>query len=87
MDQEIRKPRKVKIGTVVSDKMDKTITVTVERRVPHPLYKKYFKRSNRFFAHDPENAAGQGDTVRIMECRPLSRHKSWRLVEVIEKAK
>jgi small subunit ribosomal protein S17 len=82
-----RKQRKVKTGTVVSDKMDRTITVAIERLVPHPLYKKYHKRTSKFMAHDPENSAGKGDVVRIMECRPLSRHKSWRLVEVVEKAK
>ncbi len=82
-----RNQRKVKIGTVISDKMDKTITVRIERRVPHPLYKKYFKRSRKFMAHDPENTAGKGDMVKIMECRPLSRHKAWRLVEVLERAK
>lgn len=87
MTEEIRKHRKSKTGTVVSDKMDKTITVMIERRVPHPLYKKYYKRSRKFMVHDPENTAAKGDIVRIMECRPLSRHKSWRLVEVLERAK
>ncbi len=87
MTEKTRKDRKTKIGIVVSDKMEKTITVLIERRVPHPLYKKYFKRSRKFMVHDPENSAAKGDRVRIMECRPLSRHKSWRLVEVIERAK
>ena len=82
-----RKPRKVKVGTVISSKMDKSITVTIERRVPHPRYKKYYKRTKKFMAHDPENSAREGDTVRIMECRPLSRLKSWRLVEIVERAK
>jgi small subunit ribosomal protein S17 len=82
-----RKPRKTKIGLVVSDKMQKTINVAVERRVQHPLYKKYFRRTQRFMAHDPESSAHVGDKVRIMECRPLSKNKTWRLVEVIERAK
>lgn len=83
----VRKPRKTKIGLVVSDKMEKTINVAVERRVQHPLYKKYFRRTEKFMAHDPENTAHVGDKVRIMECRPLSKNKTWRLVEVIERAK
>ena len=87
MASEERKMRKVKIGTVVNTKMSKTITVAVERRVPHPLYKKYFKRTKKFMVHDPEDTAGRGDVVRITECRPLSRHKSWRLVEILERAK
>lgn len=87
MTEETRKQRKVKVGIVVSSKMDKTVTVAIERSVPHPLYKKYFKRTKKFMAHDPENSARQGDLVRIMECRPLSRLKSWRLVDVIERAK
>ncbi|RJP75832.1 MAG: 30S ribosomal protein S17 [Candidatus Zixiibacteriota bacterium] len=82
-----RRPRKTKVGTVVSNKMQKTITVAVERRVAHPLYGKYFKRTERFMAHDADSQANLGDTVRIMECRPLSRHKTWRLVEVVERAK
>ncbi len=84
---EERKQRKVKIGVVASDKMDKSITVTIERRIPHTLYKKYYKRSKKTMVHDPENSASMGDTVRIMECRPISRRKSWRLVEVVERAK
>lgn len=87
MASEERKKRKVKVGTVVSSNMDKTITVTVERRVPHPLYKKYFKRTKKFMAHDSDNSAQRGDVVRIMECRPLSRRKSWRLLEILERAK
>lgn len=85
--EESRKPRKTKIGTVVSSKMDKTITVAIMRRTPHPLYKKYSKRTKKFMAHDPQNTAQEGDVVRIMECRPLSRNKSWRLVEVVERVK
>lgn len=87
MTSEERKQRRVKIGTVVSDKMDKTITVAIERRVPHKLYKKYFRRTKKFLAHDPENSAGTGDMVKIMECRPLSKTKSWRLIEIVERAK
>jgi small subunit ribosomal protein S17 len=84
---EVRNLRKQKIGVVVSDKMDKTIAVNVERRLMHPLYGKFVKRSKKFFAHDEENTCKTGDTVRIMECRPLSKNKRWRLVEVLERAK
>jgi len=79
--------RKTRVGKVVSDKMDKTIVVAVETRVPHPLYKKIIKRTYKLKAHDEENECTSGDTVRVMETRPLSREKRWRLVEVIEKAK
>jgi len=82
-----RATRKVFIGQVVSSKMDKTITVAVERRIRHPLYGKYVKKTSRFKAHDADNACGEGDLVRIMETRPISRHKRWRLVEIVEKAK
>jgi small subunit ribosomal protein S17 len=82
-----RKNRKVRIGTVTSNKMSKTITVLVERKVKHPIYGKFLKKSSSFHAHDEENTAGIGDTVRIMETRPLSKTKRWRLVEVLEKAK
>ncbi|MDH5547165.1 MAG: 30S ribosomal protein S17 [Gammaproteobacteria bacterium] len=75
------------VGRVVSDKMDKTITVLIERKVPHPIYGKYVKRSTKLKAHDETNSAGPGDTVSIIQCRPLSKTKTWRLVEVIEKAK
>jgi small subunit ribosomal protein S17 len=74
-------------GRVVSDKMDKAIVVAVERRVQHPVYKKYFKKTTRLMAHDENNEAGVGDLVRITECRPLSKNKSCRLVEIVEKAK
>ena len=85
---EVRKTgRKTRVGRVVSDKMDKTIVVAVETRVPHPLYKKIIKRTYKLKAHDENNDCGNGDTVRVMETRPLSRDKRWRLVEVIEKAK
>ena len=82
-----RKRRKSRIGIVSSNKMEKTITVTVERKVKHPVYGKFMKSTAKFMAHDEQNAAGPGDTVRIMETRPLSKNKRWRLVEVIEKAK
>ncbi|MBM3162918.1 MAG: 30S ribosomal protein S17 [Chlorobi bacterium] len=74
-------------GRVVSDKMDKAIVVAVERRVQHPVYKKYFKKTTRLMAHDENNEAGIGDLVKIVECRPLSKRKSCRLVEIIEKAR
>lgn len=79
--------RRVKQGRVASNKMDKTIVVVTETRVPHPVYGKIVRKSVRFKAHDEKNEASTGDTVRIMECRPLSRDKRWRLVEVVEKAK
>jgi small subunit ribosomal protein S17 len=82
-----RKTRKSRIGLVTSDKMDKTITVAVERKVKHPIYGKFLKKTTKFHAHDESNQCGIGDTVRIMETRPLSKTKRWRLVEVIEKAK
>ncbi len=73
-------------GSVISIKMDKTITVLVERRVPHPLYKKFIRRSTKLHAHDEENVCQEGDRVLIEECRPLSKTKSWRLVKVLERA-
>ena len=82
-----RPRRKIFTGRVVSNKMDKSITVTVERQVKHPVYGKYIKKSKKLMAHDEANECGIGDTVRIMETRPLSRQKRWRLLEVIEKAK
>ncbi len=82
-----RKRRKSRIGIVSSAKMEKTITVSVERKLKHPIYGKFLKSTTKFMAHDEQNAAGPGDTVRIMETRPLSKNKRWRLVEVIEKAK
>ena len=82
-----RKLRKERIGLVVSDKMDKTIVVQVERRMKHPMYGKYVKKSSKFAAHDEKNECNMGDTVRIMETRPLSKSKCWRLVEIIERAK
>ena len=82
-----RNMRKVKIGKVVSDKMDKTIVVAVEDSIRHPLYKKIVKRTQRFKAHDENNECQIGDRVKIMETRPLSKDKNWRLVSIIEKAK
>jgi small subunit ribosomal protein S17 len=82
-----RKIRKTKTGTVTSNKMTKTITVTVERKVKHPIYGKFVKKSTKFHAHDEENQCTPGDIVKIMETRPMSKTKRWRLVEVIEKAK
>jgi len=73
-------------GKVVSNKAEKTISVMVERRVKHPLYGKYIRKSTKFLAHDENNECGEGDTVQIEECRPLSKNKSWRLVKVVEKA-
>jgi small subunit ribosomal protein S17 len=74
------------VGRVVSSKMDKTISVAIERRVRHPVYQKYIRRTTKLFAHDERNECREGDTVMIEECRPLSRHKSWRLVRVLERA-
>ncbi|PIW69055.1 MAG: 30S ribosomal protein S17 [Ignavibacteriales bacterium CG12_big_fil_rev_8_21_14_0_65_30_8] len=84
---EQRTLRKTRIGTVVSDKMNKTITVTIERKVPHPIYKKYFKKTTKLMAHDEKGECRIGDKVKIMETRPLSSKKRWRLVEIVEKAK
>lgn len=86
MAQKVRGRRKVRMGTVVSNKMDKTIVVAVETRTKHPLYGKTIKRTTKFKAHDENNECQIGDKVRIMETRPLSREKRWRLVEIIEKA-
>ena len=82
-----RKLRKTRIGKVVSDKMDKTITVAIEDHVKHPLYGKIVKKTVKFKAHDEKNECNIGDTVKIMETRPLSKDKRWRLVQIIEKAK
>jgi len=82
-----RNLRKTRTGKVVSDKMDKTIVVTIESRVKHPLYKKIVKKTYKLKAHDEQNECGIGDTVKVMETRPLSKDKRWRLVEVLEKAK
>jgi small subunit ribosomal protein S17 len=82
-----RNLRKEKVGKVVSNKMLKTITIAVDRKVMHPIYGKFMNKTTKFMAHDEKNEAGIGDVVRIMETRPLSKNKRWRLVEVIEKAK
>jgi len=82
-----RNLRKEKTGVVTSDKMEKTITVTIERRVKHPIYGKFVKKTTSFHAHDEKNECTVGDVVKIMESRPLSKTKRWRLVEVMEKAK
>ena len=82
-----RNLRKTRIGVVVSNKMDKTITIAIERRIPHPIYKKYFKKTTKLMAHDEKKECGLGDKVKIMETRPLSKNKRWRLVEIVEKAK
>ena len=84
---EMRGYRKTRIGVVVSDKMDKTIVVAIKTKVRHPLYGKMVNRTRKFKAHDEQNECGVGDTVKIMETRPLSKDKSWRLVEIVEKAK
>ena len=87
MEEKRISSRKTRVGKVVSDKMDKTVVVAVIDNVRHPLYKKIVKRTVKFKAHDEQNACGIGDTVRLMETRPLSREKRWRVVEIIEKAK
>ncbi|MDR2524612.1 MAG: 30S ribosomal protein S17 [Oscillospiraceae bacterium] len=84
---EKRNLRKTRVGIVTSDKMDKTIVVAIKDRVPHPLYKKIINRTLKLKAHDENNTCGIGDRVKVMETRPLSKDKRWRLVEIIEKAK
>ncbi|MFZ4462783.1 MAG: 30S ribosomal protein S17 [Bacteroidales bacterium] len=84
---ETRNLRKERVGVVVSNKMNKSITVEIERRVKHPIYGKFVKKTSRFMAHDETNDCHIGDTVRIQETRPLSKNKCWRLVEIIERAK
>ena len=84
---EKRNLRKERTGIVVSNKMDKSIIVQIERRFKHPMYGKFIKKTNKFVAHDEKNDCNIGDTVRIMETRPLSKNKNWRLVEIIERAK
>ena len=82
-----RNLRKERVGKVVSNKMTKSITIAIDRKVKHPIYGKFMNKTTTFMAHDEKNEAGIGDTVRIMETRPLSKSKRWRLVEIIEKAK
>ena len=84
---EDRGHRKARVGKVVSNKMQKSIVVAIERRVPHRLYKKYFTRTTKLMVHDEKQQAGMGDTVKIIESRPLSKRKRWRLAEILEKAK
>ncbi len=83
----VRGRRKTRIGKVVSNKMDKSIVVAIERRVAHPIYKKYYKKTTKLMAHDPNNECQIGDIVEIMETRPLSRKKRWRLVKILEREK
>ena len=87
METQTRAHRKTRIGRVVSDKMDKTIVVSIETSVKHPLYKKIIKRTMKLKAHDENNECTVGDRVRVMETRPISREKRWRLVEIVEKAR
>ena len=82
-----RQQRKVRVGKVISNKMAKSIVVSLERKVPHPLYKKYYKQTSTLMAHDEKREAGVGDLVKVMETRPMSKLKRWRLVEIVEKAK
>jgi small subunit ribosomal protein S17 len=84
---EKRNLRKERIGEVVSNKMNKTVVIAVKTKMKHPMYGKFVNKTSKFYAHDEENTCGVGDTVRIMETRPLSKTKKWRLVEIIEKAK
>jgi small subunit ribosomal protein S17 len=85
--EEVRSRRKVRSGRVISDKMDKTVVVAVESRIRHPLYGRIMRRTKKFKAHDEANEVGMGDLVEIMESRPISREKRWRVVRVVEKAK
>ena len=87
MEEKRISSRKVRVGKVISDKMDKTVVVAIKTKVRHPLYGKMVNRTAKFKAHDEENACGIGDTVKIMETRPLSKDKRWRVVEIVEKAK
>jgi small subunit ribosomal protein S17 len=85
--ENTRNLRKERIGVVVSSKMDKTIVVAEKRKVKHPIYGKFVNKTSKFYAHDEKNDCNEGDTVKIMETRPLSKNKGWRLVEIIERAK
>jgi small subunit ribosomal protein S17 len=86
-DSLLRNARKERVGKVVSDKMDKSVTIAIERKVKHPKYGKFMTKTTKLMAHDEKNECGVGDTVKIMETRPLSKNKRWRLIEIIEKAK
>lgn len=81
------KVQRTKSGVVTSDKMNQTVTVMIERKIKHPLYKKYIKKSTKIHAHDPDNKCQQGDLVKIAECRPISKTKSWKVVEIVETTK
>ena len=83
---DVQKTVRSQVGRVVSNKMDKTVTVLLERRVKHPMYGKYIRRSSKVHAHDAENTCNEGDTVRIAECRPLSKSKSWQVIEIVERS-
>ena len=87
VEEEVRGKRKLRVGKVVSAKMQKSISVMIEKTVKHPMYKKYYKKTSKFMAHDENNECKVGDIVKIMETRPYSKNKRWRLVEVLEKAK
>lgn len=87
MEENTRNLRKERIGVVVSNKMDKTIVVAEKRKMKHPIYHKFVNKTSKFYAHDEKNDCNEGDTVKIMETRPLSKNKGWRLVEIIERAK
>ncbi|TDB68806.1 30S ribosomal protein S17 [Arundinibacter roseus] len=87
MEEIKRNLRKERVGQVVSNKMEKSCIVTVERKVKHPMYGKFMKKTSKFMVHDESNQCGVGDTIRIMETRPLSKNKRWRLVEILERAK
>jgi len=87
MEETARNTRRERIGVVTSNSMDKSIVVVVKRKVKHPIYGKFVNKSSKFMAHDEENSANAGDTVKISETRPLSKNKRWRLVEIIERAK
>ncbi len=80
----VQRKRKSLVGVVTSNKMDKTVVVTIERRIKHPVYGKYMKRTSQFYAHDPENQCKEGDRVRIMQSRPISRKKRWQLAEILD---
>jgi small subunit ribosomal protein S17 len=82
-----RNSRKTKVGLVVKNKMEKSIVIAIERKVAHPLYKKYFKKTTKLMAHDDKNECGIGDVVKVMETRPISKNKKWRVIEILEKAK
>jgi small subunit ribosomal protein S17 len=86
-ENTVRKERKQRIGRVVSDRMNKSITVAVDRQIKHPIYGKFITKTTKYMTHDENNDANIGDTVRIMETRPLSKNKRWRLIEIIERAK